>query len=136
MPSAHRRVGLVVDDDVDSALVSLRRLTPTVTADATLVRMAVLDGAVLQAIIAAAASANEPALMAVEAVRAAVVDSTDLPQDLSAHVLEQIDEARSQLERSTRRTRQHELLRQGAAHSAVALELRERLDRFDPLADG
>jgi hypothetical protein len=126
----------VVDDDVDSALGSLRRLTPAVTADATLVRMAVLDGAVLQAIIAAAAAANEPAIVAVNAVRNALVHFPDFPRDLSAHVLAQIDEAQDEIDRVGRKARQRALLRQATSRPGAAAELKQRLDEFDPLADG
>jgi hypothetical protein len=135
MPSAHRRVGLVVDDPVAAALGVLNRSAHEPTAEASLARRAVIEGAALDAVIQAARLGGSPdatlALVALQQALAGLDD--DLYEDVTAQVLREIGQALADAGVAARRTRQRALLSSDGPPSEVALELKERLDSHEPL---
>jgi hypothetical protein len=97
------------------------------------VRIAVLDGTVLQALISAAIGADAVAFTALDAVQSALVNLPDLPDGVKVHALGEIEAARSAGDRAVRRQRQRAMLAGGSSDGSVTLELKERLEAYDPL---
>jgi hypothetical protein len=137
MPSAYRRVGLVIDSPVAKALGVLNRSAHEPTAEASLARRAVIEGAALDAVIQAARLGGSPdALVALVALQQALAGLDDnLFEDITGQVLREIEQALADAGVAARRTRQRALLSSAGPPSEVALDLKERLDAHDPLLD-
>jgi hypothetical protein len=136
MPSPHRRVGLVLDEAVEAALLSLIA-NAAATGEAPLVRRAVLEGTAFEALLRAVRDDGPgcgPALAALRAMRLALAEIDELPPAVRSLVLEQIDRVDRTTERDLRRRRQLALLDSPGPSGASALDWRRVLDAPDPLA--
>ncbi|MEZ5122019.1 MAG: hypothetical protein R2736_10665 [Solirubrobacterales bacterium] len=133
MPSPHKRMGLVLDEPMRDALDTVRSRVPAPSQSA-LARLAVFEGAALNAVLDAASSAGDrDAIDAMRALRRVLSDLETLPVAVKADVLVEIDRAIADSGVTDRRRRQLALLRAPSAHGRAALAARERLEAFDPL---
>jgi hypothetical protein len=137
MPSPHRRIGLVVDEPVDGILGLFREGMESVTPEAKLARMAVLEGALVEALVKAAGSDRPERERAAELVALAKELVPDLP--LSGQVKDELlvalSRAAARPAPSERRRRQLALLRAAGRPSdgQTAQDLAETFDAFERL---
>jgi hypothetical protein len=133
MPSPHRRVGLVVDEEMSEALSALREQADEDLPQAGLARRAVFEGVALAAIVHEARSASghrEAARRLLHDMRA-LLESVRLPAAVRVGVLEEIDRVGADEARQERRRRQRALLRAPDPHGLTALHVSDTLDAFD-----
>jgi hypothetical protein len=136
MPSPHRRIGLVVDEPVDDVLDLFRERTQERLPEARIARMAVVEGALVEATMKLARSSD-----ARDRDRAAhlvagleeIVPDLPLPGLLKDELLASLREARSRPSRAERRRRQLALVRSAERRPTgqTAQDLADTFDAFE-----
>ncbi len=137
MPSPHRRIGLVVDEPVASILRLFRERAESTLPEARVARLAVVEGALIEALVKVAASdaqERERAAELVAQVRALVPD-LPLTGQIKDELLESLDRSRTRPSMTERRQRQFALLRNAARPSGgqTAQDLADTFDAFERL---
>ncbi|RYG67809.1 hypothetical protein EON77_16115 [bacterium] len=137
MPSPHRRVGLVIDDELSSAFGALREQRGSDLPEAALARGALIDGTVFGAVLREAGSQSASREAAQEIVRnlRTLMESLALPPFVKTTVIAEIDQVRHEVGVAERRLRQRALLRSPNPHGAAALAQSAYFDAFDQQAD-
>lgn len=137
MPTAHRRIGLVVDDTVDSVLHLVREGAERTLPEATIARKAVLEGGLVEAMVKIAASNTAERERAAELVARvkALVPVLPLSRQIKDELLESLSRAETRPSLAERRRRQLALLRDAEepAHGQTAQDLAETFDAFERL---
>lgn len=128
-----------MDPVVVEALDVLRRAPATVSssAEAALVRRALLEGVALESVIEAAASggkASDDARRVLVLLTSLLDDIDGLPAQVKAEVVARLHSLDLSPNLRDLRKRQLELLETPDPWGEVAVELKERLDHEDPLA--
>jgi hypothetical protein len=136
MPSPHRRVGLIVDEPVDSVLRLFPQASAPSISEAGIVRRAVLEGGLVEALVRLAAgnsAQQERAALVVEQVRE-LMPSLRLDTKIKEELLESLGrvEARPSLEE--RRRRQLALMRDAKPPTEGAQTAADLADTFDAFA--
>jgi hypothetical protein len=137
MPSPHRRIGLVVDEPVDRALDLIRERAKEGVPEATAARQAVLEGALVEALLKLAMSDHadrEQAADLIARVRE-LVPSLPLTAQIRLELLESLAPAQSRPSLAERRRRQLELLARPevSEDAQTAQDLAETFDAFERL---
>lgn len=138
MPSPHPRIGLVVDQDMETALAAFRDPAGPRAADASLARRAVFAGAAVQTLANAAEDESAP----YEAkARAALRELRDLlpqlalPEGVAAALLDVIQPVVDRRAGEERRQRQLQLIAAPDSDAdRAALDYAESFDALDRLA--
>lgn len=138
MPSPYRRIGLVVDEDMDSALDIFRdssREQPT--PEASLARRAVFEGTLIEALmkVAGRASSGQPRAAALLAELRDVLPTLQLPKAAAADLEEALARVTEAHALEDRRRRQLALLESPNPYGRAALEYAEDFDGLDSLPD-
>jgi hypothetical protein len=140
VPTKHRRIGLVVDDELESVVRSLAEVGRPEASEASVVRRAVIRAAAVEQLLAAAdvdgedcdaiVSALVALRQALELAAARAEPASFAQRELAAAIARRLEGTG----RGERRRRQIEFL-DGAVFDEddLALRLREELDGFDPL---
>jgi hypothetical protein len=135
MPSPHRRIGLVVDEDIESALRVFRQASDSAP-EASLVRSAVLEGAMIEALVAAAAEPGdrdqERAAAVVGELRE-LLPALGLPAVVGSNIAGRLDRAVETRTGEERRRRQLELISSPNTHGRAALDHADSFDADDAL---
>ncbi|MEJ7817613.1 MAG: hypothetical protein WKF49_02965 [Thermoleophilaceae bacterium] len=134
MPSPHRRIGLVVDEGVESALTIFRQASETAP-DASLVRTAVLEGALIEALMTAAQRGDgdqEQAAVLVKRLRD-LLPALGLPAVVRANLAGRLDRAVDTRTSEQRRHRQLELIGSPNPYGTAALDYADSFDADDVL---
>lgn len=135
MPSRHRRIGLVVDEDIDLALGVVREgSTKASLPDATAVRDAVLEGAVLSAVFSVARRPSTEVGAQAAALLAALRDllpGLELPTSVTEIVGQNVDATRARQVSAERRQKQLMLLSSPNPHGRAAQEYADDHDALD-----
>ncbi len=134
MPSRHRRIGLVVDDDIDSALRIFRDASRSSTPDASLARAAVFEGALVEALMAAAGGSDrqDRAAVLLEELHD-LLPMLRLPDPVRAHLAEALGRAAESQTREVRRRRQIELISSPNPHGRATSDYADTFDALDTL---
>lgn len=135
MPSRHRRIGLVVDEDIDLALGVVREgSTKASLPDATAVRDAVLEGAVLSAVFSVARRPSTEVGAQAAALLAELRDllpALELPTSVTEIVGQNVDATRARQISAERRQKQLMLLSSPNPHGRAAQEYADYHDALD-----
>lgn len=131
MPSSHRRIGLVVDEDVGTALALLRGRADSSFPDARLVREAVLDAILVERLVAAAELARDERAAAVVEELRALLPTLELPEAVLRHLMQTLDTASKPVTRDERRRRQLALIDSPNPYGRAALDYTNSVDAFD-----
>jgi len=135
VPSPHRRVGLIVDESVDSVLHLFREAAPSTLPEARIVRRAVVEGGLIEALVNLAASPGaqrEQAARIVAQVRE-LVPSLRLNGQIKEELLEALSRAEARPPVAERRRRQLALIREAAdpGDRQTAQDLADTFDAFE-----
>lgn len=133
MPSAHRRVGLVLDETMSSAFATLREHAGPALPEAGLARKAVLEGTAFSALLREAATPSATQADAQRLLRdlRELLATMRLPPQVKATVLEEIDRASRRTGIRERRQRQLAVLDSPDPYGRAALDVTESIDAFD-----
>src|SRR5580765_4277653 len=109
MPTSHQRIGLVLDDDLRSALDALGAHAPLSVPRAGLARKAVLEGVALDAILHTARAGSESGDAALGIVREirALLPSLGVPPLVAATLMQELDRVSDDM--GSRERREHQL---------------------------
>ena len=137
MPSPHRRIGLVVDDDMGSALAVLREQHGAAPPETVLARNAMFGGVALEAVLREATSTSPSRDAARELLSELrrLLDIVVLPAPVRGNVVESIEQVARDSGLADRRRRQLALLESPSSHGRAALAQTELIDAFDPQPD-
>lgn len=135
MPSAHRRIGLVVDEPVQGALEVLRKGVEAPLPEATLARRAVFEGAAFEAIQRAVSAGGENGRRAGEIVALIrrLLPTLELPHAVRADILDALNRSLEEWSREERRRRQLALLSSPNPYGEAALAYAEQFDDLERL---
>ena len=134
MPSPHRRIGLVADEDIQSALKIFRQAAGAAP-DASLARSAVLEGALVEALMTAAergSGDHERAAVLVRELRE-LLPALRLPAVVHDNIAERLDRAVKTRAGEERRRRQLELIGSPNPYGPTALDYADSFDADDTL---
>lgn len=134
MPSPHRRIGLIVDEDMESALEIFRH-TAGAAPEATLARSAVLEGVMVEALMTAAEGASghqERAAILVRELRE-LLPALRLPAVVHDNLAGRLDRAIETRTGEERRRRQLELIGSPNPSGRAALDYADSFDADDTL---
>lgn len=134
MPSPHRRIGLVVDDPVDSALRLFRVSAEPSAPEARLVRSAVLEGAMIEAAVQMARGTSSRRGDAVEVLRRFAELLPELPLDaaVKAELIAGLERVKDEPSRDERRSRQLAYLKQAKPRQRqTAQDIADTFDAFE-----
>jgi len=134
MPSPHRRIGLVADEQIESALKIFRRAAGAAP-DASLARSAVLEGALVEALMTAAERGSgdqERAAVLVRELRE-LLPALRLPAAVHDHLAERLERAVERRTGEERRRRQLELIGSPNRYGQAALDYADSFDADDTL---
>ena len=137
MPSPHRRIGLIVDEPVDSALDLIRERAKGAVPEARAARQAVLEGALVEALLKLAMSddaEHEEAAKLIARVRE-LVPTLPLSRQVRLELVESLAPAPSRPSLAERRRRQLELLAKPevSEDAQTAQDLADTFDAFERL---
>lgn len=139
MPSRHRRIGLVVDEDVDAALSLVRDAsTEGSLPDATAVRDAVFEGAVLSALVSVARQPSTEVGAEAAALLARIrvlLPALELPASVTEAVGQSVDAAHAGRLSAERRQKQRVLLSSPNPHGPAALDYAATYDALDAVSE-
>jgi hypothetical protein len=133
MPSSHARVGLLLDEDMSSALALVREHAGPSVSQAGLARKAVFEGVALEAILREAttrSAGQETALRFLRDMRA-LLETLTLPRLVKEGVIAELDRVGHDTEVQQRRLRQRALLNSPNPHGRAALDVKESSDAFE-----
>lgn len=133
VPSPHHRVGLLLDEDMSSALAVVREHVGPSVSQAGLARKAVFEGVALEAVLREAttrSAGQETALRLLRDMRA-LLEILTLPRLVKAGVIEELDRVSHDTDVQQRRLRQRALLNSPNPHGRAALDLKETFDAFE-----
>lgn len=135
MPSPHRRIGLVVDEPVDMVLELFRRGGHPSSPDARLARSAVMEGALVEALVTVAngnARERDRAIELIAEIRE-LLPSLPLSGKIQDELLDLLRRADGRPSLPERRRRQFELLRRAGSPSGgqTAQDLADTFDAFE-----
>lgn len=133
VPSSHPRVGLVLDEDMSSALALVREHVGSSVSQAGLVRTAVFEGVALEAILREAATDSAGQEAAIRLVRdmRALLETLTLPRPVKEGVIEELDRVGRDTDVQQRRRRQRALLNSSNPHGRAASDIKETFDAFE-----
>jgi hypothetical protein len=134
MPSPHRRIGLVVDEDIESALRIFRQASETAP-EASLVRRAVLEGSLIEALMTAAKRGDgdqERAAVLVGELRE-LLPALGLPAVVHANLADRLDRAVETRMGEKRRHRQLDLIGSPNPYGRAVLDHADSFDADDVL---
>jgi len=135
VPSPHRRIGLVVDEPVDSVLHLFREDAEPALPEARIARLAILEGALVEVLVKVAngnGNDRERAAELVAQIRE-MLPSLPLTGRIKDELLDSLRRADAGPSLPERRRRQLELLRTASAPSSgqTAQDLAESFDAFE-----
>lgn len=131
MPSHHPRVGLVVDEPVASALDFLREVEDA--PDARLVRRAVFEGVLIEALVQAANAGSASRDRAGHLLAELREFVPHLPAAMQADLLEVFEQGLEEAASQERRRRQREAIGLANPHGRAALDYADTFDAIDSL---
>ena len=129
MPSRHSRIGLVVDESVASALSFLREVEQA--PDARLVRRAVFEGALIEAVVEAAGGRSASRDRAGDLLAELREFVPRLPAPMQADLLELFEQGLAEAASDERRQRQREAIGLPNPHGRAALDYADTFDAVD-----
>jgi len=135
VPSPHRRIGLVVDEPVDSILRLFRDGAEPALPEARIARLAILEGALVEALLKVATGEGNDRGRAAELVGQVrdMLPSLPLSGQIKDELLDVLRRAEARPSLPERRRRQLELLRRSSAPSGgqTAQDLADTFDAFE-----
>ncbi|HVE68104.1 MAG TPA: hypothetical protein VNB64_05935 [Solirubrobacteraceae bacterium] len=133
MPTPFRRIGLVLDQEVDGALELFREGVNEEVPQASLARRAVFEGALVQALVLLARQRSPAQARAAAVVREMreLLPSLSLPREATDDLTEVLAGVAQDDESEARRQRQRTLLESPNLHGAAALSHAEDFDLLD-----
>lgn len=132
MPTSHPRVGLLLDDEMQHALATVRRRAGDDATQASLVRRAVFEGVALEAIMdeATSGSASRERAARVVAELRDLIGDLALPTSVVTSVSDDLSRALQDSDVQVRRRRQRVLLANPDPEGALALAITEAFDEI------
>lgn len=133
VPTSYPRVGLLLDEDMSTALAVVREHVGSSVSQAGLVRKAVFEGVALEAILREATTRSarqETALQLVREMRA-LIETLTLPRLVKEGVIAELDRVSHDADVQHRRLRQRVLLNSSNPHGRATLDLKETFDALE-----
>ncbi len=133
MPTSHPRVGLLLDEEMQHALETVRRRAGDDATQASLVRRAVFEGVALEAVMneATSGSATQERAARVVAELRELVGDLALPTSVVTSVTTDLSRALEGSDVQERRRRQRALLASPNPDGAMALAITEAFDEVE-----